>query len=209
MDLKNSMLLANMMKKSDTPIPPNYELVDYIGRYSSPYVYIDTGIYPNDTVVFRTKCTMKAYNGGSFIGYYNTEEDNFRFFRHIYTTYMDYGSSQESPIDYRIHVPYWLSNTDPTYEVEVGNLYMKDLTTNIIQVQRTPVTFTEKPYTMRVFDTANYGYIYYLQIEKNGSLVRDYVPVFDTITNKYGLYDKVNLTFSVSPNGNNFIGGND
>lgn len=197
-----------MSKKSDTPIPSNYELVDYIGRGSS-YVYIDTGIYPNDTIVFRTKCTMKAYNGGCFIGYYNTEGDNFRFFRHQYTTYMDYGSSQESPVDHRVHVPNWLSNTNPTYEVEIGNIYIKDLTTNTMKVQIAPVTFTDKSYTIKVFDSSNYGYIYYLQIEKNGSLVRDYVPVLDTITDKYGLYDKVSSIFFISPNGNDFIGGND
>ena len=46
----------------------------------------------------------------------------------------------------------------------------------------------------------------YFKIYDNNVLVRDYVPVYDTVTQKYGLYDKVNSTFNISPNNIDFTG---
>ena len=40
----------------------------------------------------------------------------------------------------------------------------------------------------------------------SGVLVRDFVPVIKLSTKKYGLYDKINRVFYVSPNGTEFIG---
>jgi len=49
--------------------------------------------------------------------------------------------------------------------------------------------------------------IYSLTVVKNGDTVRDLVPAKRDSDNKYGMYDLVTDTFYLSPNGNNFIGG--
>lgn len=43
--------------------------------------------------------------------------------------------------------------------------------------------------------------------DNNGTLIRDYVPIMRLSDSKYGLWDKVNKTFNVSPNGVDFVGG--
>ena len=49
--------------------------------------------------------------------------------------------------------------------------------------------------------------LFYFKIYDNDVLVRDYIPVFRNSDNKYGLWDKVNSTFNISPNGTDFTGG--
>lgn len=49
--------------------------------------------------------------------------------------------------------------------------------------------------------------IYSFTVVKNGDTVRDFVPAKRDSDDKYGLYDLVTDTFYVSPNGNNFVGG--
>jgi len=48
--------------------------------------------------------------------------------------------------------------------------------------------------------------IFYFKIYDGTTLLRDYVPVYDTDTQKYGLYDKVTQSFYGSVNTNNFTG---
>lgn len=47
------------------------------------------------------------------------------------------------------------------------------------------------------------------QIYINNELVADYVPVYDTVTQKYGMYDKVSQTFKGNLGSGDFSGGND
>lgn len=44
-------------------------------------------------------------------------------------------------------------------------------------------------------------------IKNGGTLVRDFVPAKRNSDNKYGMYDLVTSTFYLSPNGNDFSGG--
>jgi hypothetical protein len=50
------------------------------------------------------------------------------------------------------------------------------------------------------------GKIYYFKIYKSGVLQRDFVPAYQVSTGKYGLLDKVNNVFYLSPNGVEFSG---
>lgn len=47
--------------------------------------------------------------------------------------------------------------------------------------------------------------LYYFKIYEGDTLVKDYVPVYDSMTDKYGLYDMVDKEFLISPNNYNFI----
>lgn len=51
--------------------------------------------------------------------------------------------------------------------------------------------------------------IYYSKIYNGNTLVRDFIPVKNTLTNQYGLLDTVEQKFYVSPNGVEFNGGNE
>lgn len=50
------------------------------------------------------------------------------------------------------------------------------------------------------------GKIYYFKIYKSNVLQRDFVPAYQVSTQKYGLLDKVNDVFYISPNGVDFAG---
>ena len=43
----------------------------------------------------------------------------------------------------------------------------------------------------------------------NNSIVGNFIPVYDTVTQKYGMYDKVSQTFKGNLGTGNFTGGND
>jgi hypothetical protein len=51
--------------------------------------------------------------------------------------------------------------------------------------------------------------IYMFKMYKNNVLVRDFIPVKNTLTNQYGLLDTVEQKFYISPNGVEFNGGNE
>lgn len=47
--------------------------------------------------------------------------------------------------------------------------------------------------------------LYYFKIYEGDTIVKDYIPVYDSMTDKYGLYDMVDKEFLTSPNNYNFI----
>lgn len=49
--------------------------------------------------------------------------------------------------------------------------------------------------------------LYKLQFSKNGTLVRDFIPMYQISTDTYGLWDRVTEEFYTSPNGVKFTGG--
>ena len=167
-----------------------YIPVDYI-QGTGPQ-WIDTEIYPDDTTIVQSKFVMTNYSGGTFIGRgTGSEADSFRFFRYNNSTYLDYGSGN----DYNRIYGSFITSTSSIYEAEFGNRYVKDLSTGTTKFSSSTVSFSEKSYTIRIFDTNNYGIIYYLKIKKQGVWVRDFIPVYDTVTQKYGLYDNISGTF--------------
>ena len=208
MDLRNSIILATMMQSSETPgpgpspIPERYTIVDYIQSAGGPY--IDTGIYPDDTTIIQTKFVMTNFNGYVFIGYYSGEDDDFRLFTFSSNTYLDYGNANSGRITISERIGY-----DEIGEVECGNLYIKDLVTGNILVSGTTASFNEKSQTIKMFDDNNYGKMYYLKIKKQNSWVVNYVPVYDTQTQKYGMYDMISQTFKGNDGTGDFTGGYD
>jgi hypothetical protein len=175
-----------------------YQKVDYIESGGAAWCLLD--VKPDDTLKIRIKFKMKAAGGGSFIG-----TTNFRFFCVSFsTTYLDYGGEGSN----RISASFVTSNST-IYNVELGNLYMKDLDTDTVIVQGTPVSFSELSGKLKLFSNVDYGSVYSIQIEKGGETVKDYIAVLDTKTNIYGLYDKVTETFVPSAGDADFTGGNE
>lgn len=166
-----------------------YKAVSWIEANGTQY--IDTGIKPDDTTIIRAKFIMTSSSGGTFIGKKVDEANSFRFFR-FGDTYLDYGSGGSG--GNRISGSYVTSSTE-IYEMEFGNRYVKDLKSDEIKFSGSTVSFSEKNFTINIFDALNFGRLYYFQIFKQGSLVMDLVPVYDTETQKYGMYDNVSQTF--------------
>jgi len=192
----------------ETLINPNqiaggarYQAVDYVKSVGT--AYLDTRIKPDDTTIIRCKFRMNRAGGGTFIGC--EEEDDEKYFRffslNFANTYLDLFSE-----DNRISSNIVASGV--TYNLEWGNRYIKNLDTDTVIVSASAVTFSELNVTIKVFDLSDYGEIEYLQIIKGGNLVRDYKPVYDTKTQKYGLFDNVSELFFLSLGGTDFQGGN-
>lgn len=187
-------------------IPDNIndcDYVDYIQATGSQY--IDTGIYPDDTTVVKAKFIYENQSGGTFIGYnIGDEENSFRFFVTV-PTYLDYGSGA----GWNRIVTWFIDSTTSIYEVEFGNRYIKDLVNDTTIISDTQVSFAEKTYTINLFDSTDYGKIYYLQIYKQGNLVRNLLPVYNRVKRQYKMYDTVSQTFFNNDGTGNFNGGND
>ena len=205
--INESQIRASGDTSSETLINPNqveeispYQPVNYI--QSTGGQYIDTGIYPDDTTIIQAKFIMTNYNGYVFIGYYSSDSDNFRLFTYSSNTYLDYGNSSNGRISTSKRVGY-----NEVGEIEYGNLYIKDLVTGNILASGTPISFSERNKTIKMFDNNNYGKMFYLKIKKQNSWVADYVPVYDTQTQKYGMYDRVSQTFKGNDGTGNFTGG--
>lgn len=77
----------------------------------------------------------------------------------------------------------------------------------------TSQTFTTAA-TITIFQCAGAGEpakikLYKLQFSRGSNVLRDFIPVKNTLTNQYGLLDTVEQKFYVSPNGVEFSGGNE
>lgn len=214
MDLRTSVLLAGMMTKSEIIPPEPYEKVDYIESFGQQY--IDTGVQVNSqNRIFRAKYRIYDSNLG----------------------YCLFGTSANS--EYGIHTRYsrlpaifeWDCYRGNGYgritysrqysfgtleEIELGNNYIKDLFSGNI-LQTGDIQNLSSQVNIWLFGANSSGRLsptcvtklYYFQIIVNGVIVRDFIPVRNTQTNEYGLYDKVSKQFFGNLGTGAFSGGND
>lgn len=183
---------------SEIILPSGYKKVDYIQRTTNQY--IDTGVVPNSTTMMQTKINMYETTGGMIIGYSNSTSDLYRLFNYSNNFYFDIW--QDSGVN-RINGGSWPNNT--IIEIEFGNHYVKDLSTNTTIISGTTIDNKIVPDTIRIFNnsgSAN-GCIYYLKIYDNSTLVRDFIPCRNS-DGVAGLYDIINNQFYHSASGTEF-----
>ena len=139
---------------------------------------INTKYYPSDKTVIQFKYTYTSFSGSTFIGYSNGDSDDFRFFRSGGgETFLDYGNGWFNVN--RIYGNYITSLTD-IYETEIGNLYVKDMTTGQIKLSGANVSFSRKSTPVYLFGSSGeHGRLYFVKIYDDGELVRDFIPVLD------------------------------
>lgn len=133
-------------------------------------------------------------NGGALFGDYGTSDNNdIRFFFAGSNVYWDLINKRLSPRLY----------TGTTYELELGNHYIKNLSTSSIITSGTSVSFAERDCALNVFGgsvnaecnpqaSGDYGLLYYFKLYDGETLVLDMIPYVDNVG--YGLFDKVSMT---------------
>lgn len=204
----------NIWQDSDTFIKPNVVLLDktiyfnidgHILPYDAEIEYlestttqwIDTEIVPTPT----TKCQIKFCNlsstGTVIFGYKNgSDKDDYRLFNHNQYLYFDipgyYGVAEGNRLSDSCRL---YSNS--TYELELGNFYVKDLTTDTTLISSSAWdSFGEisDSITLNCGIEDNQQVIssnrwYYAKIFDNNTLLLDLVPV--RIGQVGYMYDKV------------------
>ncbi|MBO7713895.1 MAG: hypothetical protein J6S85_10025 [Methanobrevibacter sp.] len=186
-----SMFHELMMRKKG--IPERYQEVEYIE--STGTQYIDTGIYltGDSRVKIKFQLTNTTYKGERIFGSQFPNE-TFRF-----------GTGG----DFTWRVGYWdstsvsLSTPSPAlnvlYEIDFNKTEFY-LNNNLIHTfTKKDFTATHTAYLFNVHYTNNMDFVvakvYYCQIYDNNRLVRNFIPVYDTETQKYGMWESVQGKF--------------
>ena len=168
-------------------------------------VISDLGVTLNDNTRIEIKLRPISYCGpkiGMIIGGANlpiNDDDDYRLFWHSNGPLCyDYGCDRiSSPLP-----------IDTDYVFEIGNYYIKDLTTGsyILQGDAKSGVATAYTRTLGLFvgnsltKTDNYAFIYYIKIYEGDTLVKDFIP--SKLEDGSGtLYDKVSKTNCSVSNG--------
>ena len=196
-------------KGGGSPIPAQYEVKDWL--YSNDgNPYIKTGIIP--TNMTKVDITIKpiSYGNACPIG----SDISWRSSRSY-----NCGNNVVFGSQYKQEVWQWLSAVPLN---KISNIKMGQDGWFVNDVQKE--TFVQETFTgieLYLFrwnrngsvNDKYQGWMYSCKIYSDytdvNSLVRDYVPVYDTVSQKYGMFDVVSQTFFGSENSYNFEGGND
>ena len=174
-----------------TPITIKKYKSDTVGIHANTNCYIDTGIKPTSNIKIQIKFKMEKCTGDNFIGT-TVDGDNksLRFFGYNNSWYLDYGNgnsnrSSGGSVD-----------TTKIYEFEIGNKYIKDLSTNqyIINGDQTTFDYSSEDDTIKLLGNSEVGSVYYCKIYDSDTLVRDFIVKKDE-NNKVGIYDNVSQAF--------------
>ena len=157
----------------------------------------DLGVTLKDNTKIEIKLRPLTTGGGMIIGEVNapSDDDDYRFFWYYgngsYICY-DYGSDGMSS-----SLGVWSD-----YVLEVGNYYIKNLTTGsyIMKGKAKSGVATAHTRTLGLFGEKDYARIYYIKIYEGDTLVKDFIPA--KLEDGYGtLYDKVSKTYCSVSNG--------
>ena len=179
-------VLASRVLGKD-PAPPYDAQVEYIE--SSGTQWIDTGFTPNQNTSAKLRFMNKVVTGSAIIGYeVGNDSQDWRFFNHNTAIYMDVWSGRTNSGAGRC-------NTNTWYEFEVGNLYVKNLSTGTTETSGTAIssftgTSTIKLNLTKSGDTPSQNKFAWVKIYDGETLVRDLIPV--RVGTEYCMYDQAN-----------------
>ena len=168
----------------------------FLYRDSSHRGFIDDlGVALKDNTKIEIKLRPTYYGGGRIIGEVNppSDDDDYRFFWYYGSLYYDYGSDR---LNSRLGLSY-------DYIFEVGNYYIKDLTSGnyILQGDAKSGVATSHTRTLGLFGFENDdAWIYYIKIYEGDTLVKDFIP--SKLEDGSGtLYDTLSKTYCSVSNG--------
>lgn len=188
--------------------PRGYKWVDYIENTST--AFINTGVAAN--VISRIECSMRMNtlrNNGNANNFFGNQGSQLILKVLINSRFHINWNSKSNVYDFNNNV--WNQRITiicdyPSNSVTIG------ITTKSMRAQA--ITETSNLLIMRrTTDSTSLNYSgfvtcwWFKVYGTDGILIRDYVPIMRLSDSKYGLWDKVNKTFNVSPNGVDFVGG--
>lgn len=161
----------------------------YIYRDSSHKGFIsDLGVTLKDDTKIEIKLKPTSNGGGMIIGEVNApnDDDDYRFFWYNTRIFYDYGSDRK----------YSTLALNRIYFLEIGNYYIKDLTSGnyILQGNAKSGVATAHTRTLGLFGKENdYAWIYYIKVYEGDTLVKDFIP-FKLEDGSGTLYDTISKT---------------
>ena len=168
----------------------------FIYRDSSHKGFIsDLGVTLKDNTRIEIKLKPTSNGGGMIIGEVNppNDDDDYRLFWYDGYVYYDYGSDRV----------YSRLDINDDYVLEVGNYYIKNLTTGryILQGNAKSGVATAHTRTLGLFGEENdYAWIYYIKVYEGDTLVKNFVPV-KSEDGSGTLYDTISKTNCTVSNG--------
>ena len=198
-------------------IPSRYIECDWIASANASY--IDTGIKPNPNYSIEVVAKIYKYANNGYYTLFGTRNGNnarFTMRDNNNSTVTSFLRSTSATTAYAYY-DHSINRTD-----RANSWYTYGLYKNLAKINGTVVnTFDEStstvlfPYNLYLSANNNagsvgdYGYYYFKSCkiwDDSDTLVRDYVPAYDTLSGKFGLFDKVESVFSSSGSANEFVG---
>lgn len=173
-----------------------YEEIAYLYRDDSHKGLIsDLGVTLKDDTKIEIKLRPTSNGGGMIIGEVNppNDDDDYRFFWYNTRIFYDYGSDRKYST--------LVLNND--YVLEVGNYYVKNLTTGsyILQGDAKSGVATAHTRTLGLFGENDHAWIYYIKVYEGDTLVKNFVPVKLEDGSAVTLYDTISKTNCTVSNG--------
>jgi len=173
---------------------------------SSGTQWIDTGIYPTNTIVAKLKFMNLESTGNVIFGMYDGENNSYRYFNFGKDSYFDTGEGvrKNRLIANNIKV-----HPNEIYEIELGNKYIKNIITDTIKYG-TVYNFTfNKTLTLNNYNNNNFSKNrwYHVEIFDNTTLILNLIPV--RIGTRGYMYDKVSKQLFGNSGTGEFILGPD
>lgn len=204
-DSAEGLEIENLKVKGNThQLSGEFQEVEYIEKATNDNVYLDFGMPFSRNTRIQIKYLQIETVGSIIIGT-GTSTNEMRFFGTNGSFYVDVKNSSNRLVIANEN----LLNT--IHEIEVGNHYIKDLTTNEYIGQRNALSedsFTKTDSNIRTVDGKGVK-MYYVKIYEGNILVRDCIPCYQKSNNEVGMYDLVNGVFYINQGAGNFVKGND
>ena len=203
---RRSLMFGNL-----NAIPRGYISIPYIEQTGSQW--LDTEFIPNQDTKVQLKVMNLQVTGDVIFGYYtSTDLTDWRLFNYSSKIYFDIpgGSGYGNRL---------IDNTVNSFpintikELELGNFYITDLTTNTVLINGTTIanyTGTSSLKLGRYMNTStSKNKWYYIKIYDGEVLARNMQPCIKISTNEPGLYDLVQGKFYGSETETFFVAGSE
>lgn len=198
--------LLSMIKSKG--MPSRYQEVEYIE--SNGTQYIDTEYIANGNITFDTEIKTIENTGSYLFGggtWYNIDAIELQWYSYKNRLQLKYGNSAMTS-----------SISDTAYQdkfriysyIENGNYYTKFTNTDI----KSTSILSFSGQKIILFGTWFGGQpryltsqrIYYFKLYDNNKLIRNFIPVYNTLTQKYGMWENVQRKFYENDGTGDFAG---
>lgn len=200
--MNGNILRRRMVSGDKKTLPNRYKECEYIDNVTAggDGAYIKTGVLTSSELRIVIKAYGEVFNGWVFLFGARPNNQTNKFDCYSYKDRVHYFEISGSAFGsgyitkaagiYEIDVnKHRLIYNGVTYTSQTSDSWQNNLEMSICALN----------------DNGSFGgcahvKIYYVKIYNGNDLIRDYVPVYDTVAKTYGLYDFVNGTFTSSAN---------